>query len=123
MVAKAEVQEDSTDKVKLIGAALIGIAGLVAFYALPVDSLLVRVLVLLIMLGAAVALFYLTAKGKRTVAFFRDARTEVRKVVWPTRAETIQTTLTVAVLVIIIGLFLWLLDSILSSLFRLITGI
>ncbi len=123
MVAKAEVQEDSTDKIKLIGAALIGIAGLVAFYALPVDSLLVRVLVLLIMLGAAVALFYMTAKGKRTVAFFRDARTEVRKVVWPTRAETLQTTLTVAVLVIIIGLFLWLLDSILSSLFRLITGI
>ena len=123
MVAKAEVQEDSTDKIKLIGAALIGIAGLVAFYALPVDSLLVRVLVLLAMFGAAVALFYMTAKGKRTVAFFRDARTEVRKVVWPTRAETIQTTLTVAVLVIIIGLFLWLLDSVLSSLFRLITGI
>lgn len=123
MVAKAEVQEDSADKIKLIGAVLIGIAGLVAFYALPVESLLVRVLVLLIVAGIAVTLFYMTGKGKRTVAFFRDARTEVRKVVWPTRAETLQTTLTVAVLVIIIGLFLWLLDSILSSLFRLITGI
>ena len=92
-------------------------------YALPVDSLFVKVLVLLVMLGAAVALFYMTAKGKRTVSFFRDARTEVRKVVWPTRAETVQTTLTVAVLVILVGLFLWMLDSILSWLFRLLTGI
>jgi len=113
MAAKAEIQEMSGDKLKLAGAALVGLAGLVAFYALPVDSVLVKVLVLLVMLGGAVALFYLTAKGKRTAAFFRDARTEVRKVVWPTRAETIQTTLTVAVLVILVGLFLWMLDSIL----------
>ncbi len=123
MAAKAEIQEMSGDKLKLAGAALVGLAGLVAFYALPVDSVLVKVLVLLVMLGGAVALFYLTAKGKRTAAFFRDARTEVRKVVWPTRAETIQTTLTVAVLVILVGLFLWMLDSILSWLFRLLTGI
>jgi len=123
MAAKAEIQEMSGDKLKLAGAALVSLVGLVAFYALPVDSVLVKVLVLLVMLGGAVALFYLTAKGKRTAAFFRDARTEVRKVVWPTRAETIQTTLTVAVLVILVGLFLWMLDSILSWLFRLLTGI
>lgn len=123
MAAKAEIQDMGGDKLKLAGAALVGLAGLVAFYALPVDSLLVKVLVLLVMLGAAVALFYMTAKGKRTVSFFRDARTEVRKVVWPTRAETVQTTLTVAVLVILVGLFLWMLDSILSWLFRLLTGI
>ena len=123
MVAKAELQDASNDKIKLLAAAVVGVAGLVAFYALPVESLLVRVLMLLVVAAIVVALIYMTGRGKRTAVFFRDARTEVRKVVWPTRAETVQTTVTVAILVIIVGLFLWLLDSILSSLFRLLTGI
>ncbi len=123
MVAKAELQDAGSDKIKLLAAAVVGVAGLVAFYALPIESLLVRVLLLLIVAAVVVALFYMTGKGKRTAVFFRDARTEVRKVVWPTRAETVQTTITVAILVILVGLFLWMLDSILSSLFRLLTGI
>lgn len=123
MVAKAELQDSGNDKILLAAAALVGIAGLVAFYALPIESLLVKVLMLLVVAALVIALFYMTGRGKRTAVFFRDARTEVRKVVWPTRAETVQTTLTVAVLVILVGLFLWLLDSILSYLFRLLTGI
>ena len=123
MVAKAELQDASNDKIKLLAAAVVGVAGLVAFYALPVESLLVRVLMLLVVAAIVVALIYMTGRGMRTAVFFRDARTEVRKVVWPTRAETVQTTITVAILVILVGLFLWLLDSILSSLFRLLTGI
>jgi len=123
MAARAEIQDSASDKLKLIAAAVIGLAGLVAFYALPVESLLVRVLLLLVVAAIVVTLIYMTATGKRTAGFFRDARTEVRKVVWPTRAETMQTTLTVAVLVILVGIFLWLLDSVLSKLFRLLTGI
>ena len=123
MAARADIQDSSSDKLKLIAAAVIGVAGLVAFYALPVESLLVRVLMLLVVAAIVVTLVYMTATGKRTASFFRDARTEVRKVVWPTRAETMQTTLTVAVLVILVGIFLWLLDSVLSKLFRLLTGI
>ena len=123
MAARADIQDSSSDKLKLIAAAVIGVAGLVAFYALPVGSLLVRVLMLLVVAAIVVTLVYITATGKSTASFFRDARTEVRKVVWPTRAETMQTTLTVAVLVILVGIFLWLLDSVLSKLFRLLTGI
>ena len=123
MVAKAEIQTSSADTVKLIAAAVIGLAGLVAFYVFGEQSLLMRVIGLLVVAAIVLFIVYQTALGKRTVAFFRDARTEVRKVVWPSRAETTQTTLTVIVIVIIVGVFLWLLDMVLAGLFRAITGV
>jgi len=123
MVAKAEIQTSSADTIKLIAAAVIGFAGLVAFYVFAEQSLLFRVLGLLVVAGIVAFIVYQTALGKRTVAFFRDARTEVRKVVWPNRAETTQTTLTVVIIVIIVGILLWLFDMLLSGLFRAITGV
>lgn len=123
MVAKAEIQTSSADTVKLIAAAVIGLAGLVAFYVFAEQSLLMRVIGLLVVVAIVLFIVYQTVLGKRTVAFFRDARTEVRKVVWPSRAETTQTTLTVIIIVIIVGVFLWLLDMMLAGLFRAITGV
>jgi len=123
MVSKAEVQDTSGDKIKLFAAGAIGFAALVAFYVFAEQSLLLRVIGLLVVAAIVGFITYQTALGKRTVAFFRDARTEVRKVVWPSRTETTQTTLTVIVIVIIVGIFLWLLDSILAMLFRLVTGL
>jgi len=71
-----------------------------------------RVLVLLVM--AALALFSaaLTEKGKTFVEFAKDSRLEVRKVVWPTRQETVQTTLIILAVSTIVGLVLWGLDGI-----------
>jgi len=123
MVAKTDIENNEGDKIKLIGAAVLGLAGLFAFYYFADQSLLMRTLMLLIVAAFVVYLVYMTAKGKRTAAFFRDSRTEVRKVVWPTRQETMQTTLTVFIIVIIVGILLWLFDSLLSYLFKLITGI
>ena len=123
MVSKAETAGNSGDTIKLIGAGLLAFAGLVAFYAFSEYSLLLRVIGLLLVTALVAFIIYQTARGKRTVSFFRDARTEVRKVVWPSRAETTQTTLTVIVIVFIVGIFLWLLDSMLAHLFRLLTGI
>lgn len=123
MVSKAELQDTNGDKIKLIAAGVIGLAALIAFYMFAEQSLLLRVIGLLIAAGIVAFIVYQTALGKRTVSFFRDARTEVRKVVWPNRTETTQTSLTVFVIVLIVGIFLWLLDSLLSMLFRLITGI
>lgn len=123
MVAKTDLENNDGDKIKLFGAALIGIAGLFAFYYFAEQSLLMRTLGLLIIAGFVVYLVYMTAKGKRTAAFFRDARTEVRKVVWPSRQETVQTTLTVFIIVLIVGIMLWLFDMLLAYLFQLITGI
>lgn len=123
MVAKTEVNSNSADTLKLIAAGVLVLVGLVGFYYFGEQSLLLRVIALLIIAGLAVSIVYQTDLGKRTVEFFRDARTEVRKVVWPSRTETTQTTATVFVIVLIVGIFLWLLDMFLAFLFRLITGI
>ena len=123
MVAKTEVTSNGADTLKLAAAGALVLVGLVGFYYFAQQSLLLRVVALLIIAGLASFIVYQTEVGKRTVDFFRDARTEVRKVVWPSRAETTQTTVTVFIIVVIVGIFLWLLDMFLSYLFRLITGI
>ena len=124
MATRAETPSTgSGDTLKLGVAAVVAAAAIVLFYVFAEQSLLARTIGLLVAFGAAAAIAYQTALGRRTVAFFRDARTEVRKVVWPTRAETTQTTLTVIVIVIIVGILLWLFDMFLSWLFRLVTGI
>ena len=56
------------------------------------------------------------------IGFGREARMEVRKVVWPSRQETVQTTFMVIVAVIIIGIFLWLIDMLLAEAIQLLTG-
>ncbi|MEI6896016.1 MAG: preprotein translocase subunit SecE [Psychromonas sp.] len=80
-----------------------------------------RVLVLLIM--AALALFSaaMTGKGKTFVEFAKDSRLEVRKVVWPTRQETVQTTLIILAVSSIVGLVLWGLDGIFVRIVAFIT--
>jgi len=123
MIAKVDEPENGADNIKLFAAGALLLAGLVLFYVFAEQSLLFRVLGLLAVVGVCCFLVYQTALGKRTVGFFRDARTEVRKVVWPTRAETTQTTLTVFIIVVIVGIMLWLFDSLLATLFRWVTGI
>ena len=123
MVSKAEVQDSRGDIVKH-ALALLVVAGAVAgFYIYSEESLLFRVLGMIAALGVAAALFYFTVPGHTLWTFFQAARTEVRKVVWPTRAETIQTTLIVFVLVLIVGLFLWMLDLLFGAGFQWVTGI
>ena len=63
MAARADIQDSSSDKLKLIAAAVIGVVGLVAFYTLPVESLLVKVLMLLVVAAIVVTLVYMTATG------------------------------------------------------------
>ncbi len=63
-----------------------------------------------------------TQKGKWVIEFFRDSRMELRKVVWPTREETMQTTLVVAAMVIVLALILWGMDGVLVWLIGWLTG-
>jgi preprotein translocase subunit SecE len=69
-----------------------------------------------------VAIALKTERGAEILEFLRGSRSELRKVVWPTRAETTQTTLIVIAMVVIMGILLWLLDVLLLWLVRLITG-
>ncbi|HAO34183.1 MAG TPA: preprotein translocase subunit SecE [Candidatus Competibacter sp.] len=122
-VTKSETQAISRiDTFKLVGAGAIVVVALAAFYLFSNHSLLVRVLGLLAAGVAAVVVALQTAPGAEILEFLQGSRAEVRKVVWPTRAETTQTTLIVIVMVVVMGLLLWLLDVLLFWLVRLVTG-
>ena len=122
MNAKAEVQSSAMDSVKL-GLALLLVAGAIAlFYYFDAHSLLLRVVGLLVAFGVAAAIAMQTAVGRRTWEFVADSKMEVRKVVWPSRQETIQTTLVVFVMVLIMGLVLWFFDMGLMAIMRALTG-
>jgi preprotein translocase subunit SecE len=71
---------------------------------------------------ASVAMILTTSLGKSFWGFLKEARVEVRKVVWPTRQETVQATLIVMALVFLVGLMLWLLDMFLFWVISQLTG-
>ncbi|MDS4026371.1 MAG: preprotein translocase subunit SecE [Candidatus Contendobacter sp.] len=120
---KPELQAPNrADTYKLLTAGAIVLIALVAFYVFADHSLLARVIGLLAAVGAAVTVALRTEQGAETLEFMQGARAELRKVVWPTRAETTQTTLIVIAMVVIMGLLLWLLDVLLFWLVRLVTG-
>ncbi len=114
MNTNVETTSGTLDTIKLGLALLIVIAALVGFYFFADQSLLYRVLGLLAAAGLSVAIALQTEKGKHTWGYFQDAQIEVRKVVWPTRQETVQTTLIVIVMVILVAIILWLLDMFLG---------
>ncbi len=98
------------DKIKLIVAVLIAIAALAGFYYYEDESLFYRVVALVGAFVVAAGIALTTEVGRNARGFIRGATIEVRKVVWPTRKETVQTTLIVFVMVVLVGIFLWLID-------------
>lgn len=113
MSTQNEIETVSTgaDKAKLAGAVALLVGSIVAFYLLAQQDLWVRVVALLALLGAAVALFFASESGKQLLGFSRDSAREVRKVVWPTRKEALQMTAYVFAFVFVMALFLWLTDK------------
>ena len=122
MNSSAEAGGAGLDIAKLAAAALLLVGGIVAFYYFADWSALLRVVGLLAIAGGAVAIAFQTAPGRQLWQFVSDARMEVRKVVWPTRQETIQTTLVVMAMVVVLGIVLWLFDMILMGILRFLTG-
>ena len=86
------------------------------------QSLLYRVLGLLVLAIVALLTLVQTQKGRAAWELLKDARSEIRRVVWPTRQETLQTTMIVLVLIMVFSLILWLLDSALSWLVSSVIG-
>ena len=103
------------DQLKLGLATVLVVAGMLGFYFFQDLSNLFRVVGLILLIGIAAGVAWNTAKGRETVSFLKEAQSEVKKVVWPTRQETLQTTFFVLVVVIIFAILLWLLDLLLSS--------
>jgi preprotein translocase subunit SecE len=111
MTTRAEAAASWIDTVKLVLAVVLLVAGIAAFYYLSDKSYLLRVLAVLGSLLASGALVFTTLIGRQFAVFLKDARIEVRKVVWPSRQETMQSTMVVVALVLVVGIVLWTLDA------------
>jgi preprotein translocase subunit SecE len=113
MTTSSQVETVSTgaDKAKLAAAVLLVVGAVVAFYMLGKQDLWLRVVVLLVLLGAAVFTFFTAEAGKQLIAFGRDSVREVKKVVWPARNEALQMTGYVFAFVFVMALFMWLTDK------------
>jgi preprotein translocase subunit SecE len=118
-----ETVSTGADKAKLAVAGVLVIGAVAAFYALGKQDLWLRVVALLVLMAAAVAVFFVSEPGKQLIAYGRDSVKEVKKVVWPTRKEALQMTGYVFAFVFVMALFLWLTDKTLEwLLYDLILG-
>lgn len=114
MSTKEEVTSQKLDPLLWLVVVGIVVGGVYANTMFVGVNVLVKALVGIAMAGVAIAVALQTVRGRAGWDLAKEARVEVRKVIWPTQAETTQTTLIVVVVVIIVGLFLWGLDSSLS---------
>lgn len=122
MIAKNESGSSRLDSFKwLIVAALIAVA-VVGNQYFSQESILFRVIGIVVALAVAFFVASKTAKGQSMLTLASEARGEIRKVVWPTRQEAVQTTLVVVAVVLVMGLLLWGLDSLLGWLVSVIVG-
>lgn len=105
------------DKIKLLVAGLLVVAGIAGFYMVPESQGLLRALAFLAGLLLAAGVVWVSAPGKALVAYGQESVAEARKVVWPARKEAMQMTGLVFVFVFVLALFMWLVDSGLSWFF------
>ena len=98
------------DKIKLVLSALLLAAGIAGFYLLADKALVLRILAILAGIAAAIAVLWTTPQGQAALGFFSESVAEAKRVVWPTRKETIQTAVAVFILVAIVAAFLAVVD-------------
>ncbi len=110
------------DRLKWLAVALMVGAGVFGNWYFGEHSLLNRVLALVALAVVAGFVIFQTDRGRAMWDLAREARTEIRRVVWPTRQETTQTTFMVVLLVLLFALVLWGLDSLLSWLVSSVIG-
>ena len=116
------VQTSSLDSAKLAIAIALVVGGLFAYYWFENQTWYLRAAYVACGVVAAALLAWQTSIGRSTLAFILSSRNEVRKMVWPTREETLQTTLAVIVVVLITGVLMWVLDLFLFWALRGLTG-
>jgi len=122
MNGKAETQGGRLEALKLWIAILMMVAGIAGFYYFADVIIVLRVLGLLAVAAVSIAVAYQTSVGRQVVGFVTGAQNEVRRMVWPSRTETLQTTMAVIFIVLLVGVFLWLLDMFLLRAVQFLTG-
>lgn len=122
MNIKAEAKDTRFDLVKWLVVAALVVVAVVGNQYYSAEPILYRVLALLVVAAVAGLVALQTVKGRAFFVLLKEARVEIRKVVWPTRQETTQTTLIVVAVVLVMALLLWGLDSLLGWLVSMIVG-
>ena len=122
MDTKVDKEPTLVDTAKLVAAAVILVGGIAAYYYYADQSILLRTIGVLVAAGLAAWVAFQSAQGQALWRFIQASRVELRKVVWPTREETIQTTIAVLVFAVIMGVFFWLLDLFLLFVTQRLTG-
>ena len=110
-ISQIETVNTGADKAKLVAAVVLVIASVAGFYLLGKQGPVAQWGALIIGLMVAAGVFLVSESGRQLVAFAKDAWREVKKVVWPTRKETLQMTAYVFAFVVVMALFLWLTDK------------
>ena len=122
MTEKVETGASALDTVKLVAAVAILVGGVAGFYLLSSYPLAVRWVLVLASLGVGIVVALQSVQGRTFWQFVQGSRVELRKVVWPTRQETLQTTLVVFVAVLAMAIFFWILDWILGGITAALAG-
>ena len=122
MNVQTETGASALDTVKLFLAIVVLIGGIAGYYYYPDLSVLIRAGGVLASVVIAIVIVMQTAMGRDMWQFIQTSRVELRKVIWPNRQDTTQTTLAVIVFVIILGLFFWALDLGLLAVTKYLTG-
>ncbi|MDF1581965.1 MAG: preprotein translocase subunit SecE [Methyloprofundus sp.] len=122
MNIQANEATSSIDVLKYFLSLVLISAGVAAFYYFSEYLQLYRVLGIVAVIVVSLAIMITTSVGRSSLAFSREAKQEVRKVVWPSRSETTQTTLMVFAMVIIVGFIMWILDTFLFWSITLLTS-
>jgi preprotein translocase subunit SecE len=99
------------DKIKIAVAVLLAAAGVAGFYYLSQSPMILRVISVLAGFVAGGLVFWMSEPGKQFHGYAQESVAETKKVVWPTRKETLQTTGVVFAFVVVMALFLWVVDS------------
>jgi preprotein translocase subunit SecE len=122
METKVEEQPTFVDTAKLALAIVLVLLGLVGYYYFADANAFLRALGVLVAVAIAAVVVFTSLQGRMLWKFIQGARVELNKVVWPTREETLKTTLVVLVVAAFGGVFFWLLDLFLLWLTTRITG-
>ncbi|MCQ8879771.1 MULTISPECIES: preprotein translocase subunit SecE [Pseudoalteromonas] len=123
MSTNVETPSSGMDAVKWLVAIALLAGAVVGNYMYADQSVLLRAIGVVIAVAAGLGIAAVTEKGRTFLAFAKEARIEVRKVVWPTRQETTHTTFIVMVATVIMALILWGLDGILFRAVGFLTGL
>jgi preprotein translocase subunit SecE len=110
------------DKVKIAAAILLAAAGVAGFYYLSQSPMILRVISVLAGFVGGGLVFWTSEPGKQFHGYAQESVAETKKVVWPTRKETLQTTGVVFAFVVVMALFLWAVDSSLLWLVKKLLG-